>query len=70
MSTKSFRCQVLIKSCYRHLLRPRNPEPCSMQKTWLKAKENYETLPENSFNHSYEAYKKIRFKFDVFVFLH
>ena len=29
-----------------------------MQKTWLEAKENYENLPENSFNHPYEACKK------------
>src|SRR5690606_33475612 len=28
------------------------------QKTWLEAKENYENLPENSFNHPYEACKK------------
>ena len=29
-----------------------------MQSTWLEAKENHETFPENSFNHSYEACKK------------
>ena len=58
MSTKSLECQVLIKSCCRHPFRPRNPELCSMQKTWLEAKENHENLPENSFNHSYEACKK------------
>ena len=58
MSAKSLECQVLIKSCCRHPFRPRNPELCSMQKTWLEAKENHENLPENIFNHSYEACKK------------
>ena len=58
MSIKSLGCQVLIKSSFRHPLRPRQPEPCSMQKTWLEASENYEILPENSFNHPYEACKK------------
>ncbi|KAG5373712.1 hypothetical protein IGI04_042969 [Brassica rapa subsp. trilocularis] len=58
MSTKSLGCQVLIKSCCRHPVRPRNSDLCSMQKTWLEAKENYENLPENSFNHPYEACKK------------
>jgi hypothetical protein len=58
MSTMSLGCQVLIKSCYRHPWRQQNSEPCSMQKTWLEAKENYENLPENSFNHPYEACKK------------
>ena len=58
MSIKSLGCQVLIKSSFRHPLRPRQPEPCSMQKTWLEASENYENLPENSFNHPYEACKK------------
>ena len=58
MSTKSLGCQVLIKSCCRHPFRPRNSDLCSMQKTWLEAKEIYENLPENSFNHPYEACKK------------
>jgi len=58
MSTKSLGCQVLIKSCCRHPYRPRNSDLCSMQKTWLEAKEIYENLPENSFNHPYEACKK------------
>ncbi|CAN6973884.1 unnamed protein product [Brassica rapa subsp. trilocularis] len=58
MSRKCLGCQVLIKSCCRHPFRPRNPELCSMQKTWLEAKENHENLPENSFNHSCEACKK------------
>ncbi|KAG5374262.1 hypothetical protein IGI04_042426, partial [Brassica rapa subsp. trilocularis] len=58
MSTKSLGCQVLIKSCCRHPVRPRNSDLCSMQKTWLEAKENYENFPENSFNHPYEACKK------------
>ncbi len=55
---KSLRCQVLIKSCNRRPLRPQGPDTCSMQKTWLEAKENYENLPENSSNHVYEACKK------------
>ncbi|KAG5385166.1 hypothetical protein IGI04_036636 [Brassica rapa subsp. trilocularis] len=58
MSTKSLGCQVLIKSCCRHPFRPRNSDLCIMQKTWLEAKEIYENLPENSFNHPYEACKK------------
>ncbi|KAG5373572.1 hypothetical protein IGI04_043110 [Brassica rapa subsp. trilocularis] len=60
MSTKSLGCQVLIKSCCRHPFRPRNADLCSMQKTWLEAKEIYENLPENSFNHPYEGMQKIR----------
>ncbi len=44
MSTKSLGCQVLIKSCCRHPYRPRNSDLCSMQKTWLEAKEIYENL--------------------------
>ncbi|KAG5400750.1 hypothetical protein IGI04_015357 [Brassica rapa subsp. trilocularis] len=58
MSTKSLGCQVLINSCCRHPFRPRNPELCSVQKTWLEAKENHENLPENNFNHFYEVCKK------------
>ncbi|CAN7105333.1 unnamed protein product, partial [Brassica rapa subsp. narinosa] len=57
MSIKSLGCQEFIKSCCRHPFRPRNPKLCSMQKTWLEAKENHENLPENCFNHSYEACK-------------
>ncbi|KAG5373724.1 hypothetical protein IGI04_042960, partial [Brassica rapa subsp. trilocularis] len=55
---KELGCQVLIKSCCRHPFRPRNSDLCSMQKTWLEAKEIYENLPEKSFNHPYEACKK------------
>jgi len=41
-----------------------------MQKTWLEAKENYENLPENSFNHPYEACKKSDSNSKYFFFLH
>ena len=58
MTTKSLGCQALIKSCCRHPFKPRNPELCSLQNTWLEAKENHENLPQKSFNHSYEACKK------------
>ncbi|KAG5397797.1 hypothetical protein IGI04_019611, partial [Brassica rapa subsp. trilocularis] len=68
MSTKSLGCQMVIKGCCRHPFRPRNLDLCSMQKTWLEAKEIYENLPENSFNHSYEACKKSNSNSKYFVF--
>lgn len=58
MLINSLRCQVLIKSANRHPVRPQQPDPCIIQKTWLEAKENYENLPVNSSNHPYDACKK------------